>query len=459
MLCGTSTQPGALRTRVPAASSTLSNSPIVRDVLDNGLRILTERMTQVRSVSIGVWLTRGSRHETRRARRHRALRRAHALQGHRRPARPKTSPRRSIRSAASSTPSPRRNTPATTSRCSTSTCRWRSTSSPTSCAIRPSAPTTSSARRRSSSKRSRWSRTPPTIWSTSSSRRASGKTIRSAGRFSAPGNRRVVQRRPAARLFPATPTPPQNLIVSAVGNLEHDRVRELVEEKFGDRWRRSASRAGEQAPHGRAEDPDPQQGARAEPPVPRRQQLSAEPRRSLRQLRAEHAARRLDELAAVSERPREARAGLCGVQRPERLSRRRLVHDLRRLLERSGRRGHRSRRRGAARREAGAGAGRRAAAREGSPQGQPDAEPREHGEPHVAPGAAGDLLRSAVRPGRNAAGHRAGDAGRRAARGGRSVPERIAVGDGARQRQRLADSARAARSRTSRLDSHRYTPP
>jgi predicted Zn-dependent peptidase len=42
----------------------LSNAPIVRDVLDNGLRILTERMSQVRSISIGVWLTRGSRHET-----------------------------------------------------------------------------------------------------------------------------------------------------------------------------------------------------------------------------------------------------------------------------------------------------------------------------------------------------------------------------------------------------------
>ena len=42
----------------------MPNSPIVRDVLDNGLRILTERMTQVRSISIGVWLTRGSRHET-----------------------------------------------------------------------------------------------------------------------------------------------------------------------------------------------------------------------------------------------------------------------------------------------------------------------------------------------------------------------------------------------------------
>jgi predicted Zn-dependent peptidase len=36
---------------------------IVRDVLSNGLRLLTERMPHVRSVSIGVWLTRGSRHE------------------------------------------------------------------------------------------------------------------------------------------------------------------------------------------------------------------------------------------------------------------------------------------------------------------------------------------------------------------------------------------------------------
>jgi len=42
----------------------VSNLAITRDVLDNGLRVLTERMSQVRSVSIGVWLTRGSRHET-----------------------------------------------------------------------------------------------------------------------------------------------------------------------------------------------------------------------------------------------------------------------------------------------------------------------------------------------------------------------------------------------------------
>jgi predicted Zn-dependent peptidase len=36
---------------------------IVREVLDNRLRLVTETMSQVRSVSLGVWLTRGSRHE------------------------------------------------------------------------------------------------------------------------------------------------------------------------------------------------------------------------------------------------------------------------------------------------------------------------------------------------------------------------------------------------------------
>ena len=41
----------------------MTESAIVRDVLPNGLRLLTERMPHVRSVSIGVWLARGSRHE------------------------------------------------------------------------------------------------------------------------------------------------------------------------------------------------------------------------------------------------------------------------------------------------------------------------------------------------------------------------------------------------------------
>ena len=98
-------------------------SMIRRELHPTGLRLVTEAMPHVRSVSIGVWLTRGSRHESDARQRHRPLRRAHALQGHRGPLGARTSRRRSTRSAATSTPSRPRNTPATTSRSSTSTCR------------------------------------------------------------------------------------------------------------------------------------------------------------------------------------------------------------------------------------------------------------------------------------------------------------------------------------------------
>jgi len=37
---------------------------VTREVLDTGLRLITETMPHVRSVSLGVWLTRGSRHES-----------------------------------------------------------------------------------------------------------------------------------------------------------------------------------------------------------------------------------------------------------------------------------------------------------------------------------------------------------------------------------------------------------
>jgi predicted Zn-dependent peptidase len=37
---------------------------VTREVLDSGLRLITETMPHVRSVSLGVWLTRGSRHES-----------------------------------------------------------------------------------------------------------------------------------------------------------------------------------------------------------------------------------------------------------------------------------------------------------------------------------------------------------------------------------------------------------
>jgi predicted Zn-dependent peptidase len=37
---------------------------IRKELLDNGLTVLTESMPHVRSVTIGVWLRRGSRHES-----------------------------------------------------------------------------------------------------------------------------------------------------------------------------------------------------------------------------------------------------------------------------------------------------------------------------------------------------------------------------------------------------------
>src|SRR3954447_26153447 len=37
---------------------------VTREVMDSGLRLITESMPHVRSVSIGVWLMRGSRHES-----------------------------------------------------------------------------------------------------------------------------------------------------------------------------------------------------------------------------------------------------------------------------------------------------------------------------------------------------------------------------------------------------------
>ena len=41
----------------------MTDSRIRRETLANGLRLVTEAMSHVRSVSVGVWLTRGSRHE------------------------------------------------------------------------------------------------------------------------------------------------------------------------------------------------------------------------------------------------------------------------------------------------------------------------------------------------------------------------------------------------------------
>ena len=57
-----------------------------RSTLSNGTRVLTAPLPQAQSVSCLVMFAAGSRYETPRVERHRALRRAHVLQGHRAPA-------------------------------------------------------------------------------------------------------------------------------------------------------------------------------------------------------------------------------------------------------------------------------------------------------------------------------------------------------------------------------------
>ena len=117
----------------PTSSYGSQTRMVTREVLDSGLRLITETMPHVRSVS------HRRLADARLPARERTTESgiAHFVEhmlfkGTDDADRAKTSRRRSTRSAASSTRSRPRNTPATTSRCSTSTCRWRSTSSPTS---------------------------------------------------------------------------------------------------------------------------------------------------------------------------------------------------------------------------------------------------------------------------------------------------------------------------------------
>src|SRR5258707_1091690 len=48
----------------PTSSYDSQSRMVTREVLDTGLRLITETMPHVRSVNLGVWLTCGSRHES-----------------------------------------------------------------------------------------------------------------------------------------------------------------------------------------------------------------------------------------------------------------------------------------------------------------------------------------------------------------------------------------------------------
>ena len=129
-ICGTSAEyRRRTLTSAPTPNASVTQPLIVRDVLPNGLRLLTERMPHVRSVSIGVWLARGSRHEPQEQSGIAHFVEHMLFKGTATRSAEDIAQTIDHRSAARWTRSPRRNTRATTSRCSTSTCRWPSTCS------------------------------------------------------------------------------------------------------------------------------------------------------------------------------------------------------------------------------------------------------------------------------------------------------------------------------------------
>ena len=170
-----------------------------------------------------------------------------------------------------------------------------------------------------------------------------------------------------------------NLIVSAVGNLEH------AQRARAGRARRSATLPadgeplGEHGADGGAADRDPRQGARAEPRLPRHR---AAIRRTTTIATSSYVLNTMlggSMSSRLFQNVREKRglayavfSGLSAYRDAGSFTiyagcANEAVGEVIDLV-----------RRGAARAEADAGAGRGAAAREGSPEGQPDAEPREH---------------------------------------------------------------------------------
>ena len=199
-----------------------------------------------------------------------------------------------------------------------------------------------------------------------------------------------------------------NFIVAAVGNLEHERVRDLVSAAFARAGATGTPIARDGAGHRRRGD-RAHQGSRAEPRVPRRGRgcRTATPiatwRYALNTMLGGSMSSRL--FQNVREKRGLAYAVFSSLSTYRDTGAvtiyagcandavRELVDvvmaELRRLEGRS------------------AGA-RRTAARQGPPEGQPDAGPREHVEPDDTPGAPGDLRRYRRVARRHAHGHRRG---------------------------------------------------
>ena len=110
---------------------------------------------------------------------------------------------------------------------------------------------------------------------------------------------------------------PGNIVVAAAGNLEHERLVELVASGAARRRAEHAAAQAARAPAARrapARPPLPAQGHRAVPRLPRRARHRALRPAALRRLAARRDPRRLGVVAAVPGDPREARDGVLRLQ-------------------------------------------------------------------------------------------------------------------------------------------------
>jgi hypothetical protein len=187
-----------------------------------------------------------------------------------------------------------------------------------------------------------------------------------------------------------------NMVISAAGSLDHDDFLAMVTDRFGG-LERGTSDLLEAVPEASS-------------------RFIQRNKKSLEQVQlcigvpsysicAEHPAGRRDELTALPERTREAGTGVFHLQRPEPLPRHGMPDGVRRHQPRQ-------RSEGAGQRveripqpaRAGRG-GRGAEPLQGAAEGQPDAEPGVQHGAHEQPGTAGDLLRPAAWDGRDYGAH------------------------------------------------------
>ena len=307
---------------------------IIRDVLPNGLRLLTERMPHVRSVSIGVWLSRGSRHEPAA---HEGI--AHFVEH----MLFKGTTTRSAEDIAQQIDSIGGHLDAFTSKEYAGYYikvldehlprgRRRALGSRHRSGVRPGR---NRAREESRPRRDQDGRGHP--------RRSRPRDLRR--RVLAEASARPADPRPAGDGVGARPDDPSPLLRRRLCRLElHRRGGRQPRARPGPRPRRAGIPGGARPRlgHHRHRAGDGRRRARAlerpraEPRLLRQPGAGLQRPRPLRRLRPQHHARRLDELAAVPERAREARPGLLGLLEPEQLPRLGGADHLRRLRQRVG---------------------------------------------------------------------------------------------------------------------------